>query len=54
MFFLYIYRGPCRFTFYLRMKWGKEGRKVEDIGVMKDEELKIEEMKPSHTLGGVR
>jgi hypothetical protein len=30
-----------------------EGRKVEDVGVMKDEDLKLEEIETSHTLGGV-
>jgi len=26
---------------------------VKDVGVMKDEEIKLEEIKDSHTLGGV-
>ena len=29
-----------------------EGRNVEDVGGMKDEELKFEEIDSSHTLGG--
>jgi hypothetical protein len=29
-----------------------EGRKVEGVGVMKDKELKLEEIEASHTLGG--
>jgi hypothetical protein len=29
------------------------GRKVEVVGVMKDEELKLEKIEASHTLGGV-
>ena len=33
------------------MVW--EGRKVKGVGVMKDEELKHEEITVSHTLGGV-
>jgi hypothetical protein len=28
------------------------GRKVEGVGVMKDKELKLDEMKASHTRGG--
>ena len=28
------------------------GSKVEGVGVMKDEELKFEEVESSHTLGG--
>jgi hypothetical protein len=28
-------------------------RKLEDVGVMKDKEIKIEEIVVSHTLGGV-
>ena len=27
---------------------------MKDVGVMKDEELKLEEIEVSHTLGGVR
>jgi hypothetical protein len=30
------------------------GRKIVDVGVMKDEELKLEEIEASHTLGGVQ
>jgi hypothetical protein len=30
-----------------------EGRKIEDVGVMKDEDLKLEKIETSHTLGGV-
>jgi hypothetical protein len=30
----------------------KGGRKVEGVGAMKDEELKLEEIQVSHTLGG--
>jgi hypothetical protein len=33
---------------------GWEGRKVKDVRVMKDEELKLEEIEGSHTIGGVR
>ena len=28
------------------------GRKVEGVGVMKDKEIKLEEIETSHTLGG--
>jgi hypothetical protein len=31
---------------------GEEERKVEGVGVMKDEDIKIEEIEVSHTLGG--
>jgi hypothetical protein len=29
------------------------GRKVKDVGVMKDEDLNLVEIEVSHTLGGV-
>jgi hypothetical protein len=31
----------------------RRGRKVEDVGVVKDEELNLEEIECSQTLGGV-
>ena len=31
---------------------GKEGSTVEGVGVMKGEEINLEEMEASHTLGG--
>ena len=37
-----------------RVRRGGRLRKVEDVGVMKDEELNLEEIYTSHTLGGVR
>ena len=34
------------------MKWKLGGEEVEGVGVMKNEELKFEEIESSHTLGG--
>jgi hypothetical protein len=33
---------------------GGRNWKVKDVGVMKDEDLKLEEIETSHSLGGVR
>ena len=37
---------------FQRIKRELRGRKVEGVGVVKDKEVKCEEMEASHTLGG--
>ncbi len=46
------YNRFCNCVFIITDKSKLVGEEVKGVGVMKDEELKFEEIKSSHTLGG--
>ena len=37
---------------FIKVKWKLVGEEVKGVGVVKDEEIKIEEIESSHTLDG--